>query len=519
MPKKTARKSTKQIRRVKGRGAYYPGGMTLRGRGGFIEDVGSFFKKAAGPLLGVAGGVANTIWPGSGMVADGIRKLIGAGAYTPVRSNAILAQPVPRVNSTQDTGITYSHQEYLGDVTGSTDWELTQFHVNPGLPETFPWLSGVAANFQKYRIDGLVFYLRSTSSVAIANTENLGLGTVMGGFQTNVYDKAPSSKLEFLSLSGARSGKPSEDHIYPMECDRSKNVFGNLLVRTVGVADDLQKYDHAVFNLATVGFPGAYYLGELWVSYKLTLIAPKVESTGTAVTTLPIATTDEKGNITGYTERLFDAERSELENGIWMCHPPVTDQTAMYNTLGWTIGKAADAAPCIVIPPGSSGYYLFEFRSKSTATGQMLSPEPIVLDHSGACQQDNSVICGNVTSGTSDSGTKLNVASRLVWKLETLPDKPMLLRYREVIDDIKDGQFRLDVFKLPEKMFAANSLGTTVSLAQKVQRVQRRYNASGFAPTAQQSVFQVTEPIARPLTALDVAPPTLTRQTLNRGKA
>jgi len=515
MPKRVA-KSTKRVRKVRGKGAYYPGGMTgrgayypggrprvLRGRGGFFDDVGGFFKKAAGPLLGVAGGIANTIWPGSGMVADGIRKLVGAGAYTPVRSNAILAQPVPRVNSAQDYGITYSHQEYLGDVTGSTDWELTQFHVNPGLPETFPWLAGVASNFQKYRIDGLVFYLRSTSSVAIANTENLGLGTVMGGFQTNVYDKAPGSKLEFLSLSGARSGKPSEDHIFPMECDRTKNVFGNLLVRTVGVPDDLAKYDHAVFNLATVGFPGAYYLGELWVSYKLTLMAPKVESSGSVVATLPITEVDEEKKTVTYQERFFDAIPLTINGGVWLCTPPLDDPTYMWNSLAFGTSSAADGYSCMTVPAGTAGYFMFT-QHNTAATVVAPRMEPAVLENTGSIVQDNSVIKGFYTANAQAK----DVVSVQVYRIQALPDKPMLLRWGATLNDETGVKFNLDIVRLPDRLFANSASASTVSLAQKVQRIQKnRLTEQVFRRAAS----------AASTSAVDlVTPPTLLRGSANQ---
>jgi len=465
MPKK---QTFNKKRAIRGRGAYYPGGMTLRGKGSFFGDVGNFFKSAAGPVLGALGGVADSFLPGSGMVADGIRKLIGAGAYTPVHSNAILAQPVPKVGSSQDVGISYSHQEYLGDVTGSQDWELTQFHVNPGLPEVFPWLSGVASNFQKYRIDGLVFYLRSTSSVAISNTTDLGLGTVMGGFQTNVYDKAPGSKLEFLSLSGARSGKPSEDHIFPMECDRSKNVFGNLLVRTTGAQDDLAKYDHAVFNLATVGFPGAYYLGELWVSYKLTLMAPKVESASNVFATRTFPT---------HEERLHAASNRD---GYWLAVPPLDDSDAVWNSTGWHTGVGTTGRPCMLVPPGSSGFYYVSFR---TAAGvSVFDPDFSVLDESGTLEIDQTIIFGNkVISGT-------NVVRTMVVHLSCLPDRPMKLSLQAAVGTSTAPVFSISVIRLPDRMYATQATAATVSLAEKVQRIHRSTGAMSTAAIRRQAI-------------------------------
>jgi len=516
--KKVARR--KAPRRVVGRGAYYPGGMTLRGRGGFFQDLGNGLKKIAGPLIGAVGGVANTVFPGAGMVANGIRQLIGAGAYSPVRSNAILAQPVPRVNSSQDVGVTYSHCEFLGDVTGSPDWELTQFHVNPGLPEVFPWLSGVASNFQKYKISGLVFYIRSTSSVAIANNDNLGLGTVLGGFQTNVYDKAPASKLEFLSLSGARSGKPSEDHIYPMECDRSKNVFSTLLVRTVGVQDDLAKYDHAVFNLATVGFPGSYYLGELWVSYQLTLMAPKVEAATPTITTRPTITPSGEVRF-GAPVRTVHVGDSDV---LAFCfNAPLSDATIIQNTAGWTGGTDTASNPVFVIPAGTVGYFLVKAHCVSGALTTNTIPTWVfdARDNSGSVKLDNTAIWPlevNLVSGSSPYSQ--NAMLTRVIKIEALPDRPMKLLIAEQPNTATastGASVSIDIIRLPDKMFASTDSATTVSLAQKVQRIAAkrttvaRSSAADFK-VAEDVDFQMSARQPEGLETTATAPPELMRQ-------
>lgn len=263
--RKKNNKNTKRTKKVVGRGAYRPGGRVLGGQGGFFDDISSFLS----PVVKIG----KTI----GTIANTAGRLLGNGAYTPAK-NSILASPVPDVHSSTDNGIRYRHKEYLGDLTGSVAWENVRFPVNPGLAPTFPWLSGLAGGFQKYRIEGLVFCIKSTTSAAIASSTNLSMGTVLGAFQYNSYDSAPTSKVDFLTLSGSVTGKPSDDQIFPMECDRNKNLFPNLLVRTTGVSDDLTKYDHAVFNLATVGFQAEYPLGELWVSYDIVLSAPKTET-------------------------------------------------------------------------------------------------------------------------------------------------------------------------------------------------------------------------------------------------
>lgn len=412
MPRRSARiaKIKKVVKRLKGRGAYYPGGRVLRGKGGFFDDVGNALKGIAGPALGLIGGALDTVIPGAGSVASGIRRLVGLGAYTPVSSNAILAQPVPKVGSEADNGIRYHHEEYLGDVTSSTDWELTQFHVNPGLPETFPWLSTIASSFQKYRIDGLVFYLRSTSSVAIANSTDLGLGTVLGAMQYNVYDSPPQSKVEMMALSGSLSGKPSEDHIYPLECAPSKGVMTNRLVRHTGVADDLAKYDHAIFNLATVGFPGEYALGELWVSYNIVLMAPKVEDA------LPFLHNDTNSPDTAVCQ--------VADNNLihWVPNTLAPSNT-LINTLGWKIVTFSDGQPALSIPSGTSGYYqlTFEFDSATHMASGNAYVNPYTLDATGTIAATNKPLIALATSDV--------VVWSGVYHISTLPDRDGLFRF------------------------------------------------------------------------------------------
>jgi len=465
-------KTRGKSKRLRGKGTYYAGGRTLRGRGGFFEDVGRVFKSAAGPMLGAFGAAADAVFPGSGLIASGIRRLIGCGAYSGVRSNAILASPVPRVGSSSDRGIHYSNCEFLGDVTGSTDWELTQFHVNPGLPEVFPWLSGVAGNFQKYRIDGLVFYLKSTSSVAIASSTDLGLGTVLGGFQYNVYDKAPSSKLEFLSLSGSVSGKPSEDHIYPLECDRSKNVFGNLLVRTVGVADDMAKYDHAVFNLATVGFPGEYYLGELWVSYNVTLMAPKVEQNSAYLVT------NAESSGSGDPE-FFSCEKiSGSTPPAFSAVPPLANMSATSQSMGWSTGVSNAGLPCVVVPAGTSGYYFF--RMFGRVTGGELSTAQFSLrqlDETGTVE----AVAQPVSWANQFDGLTGTSTATAVFHIVALPDRPLhLLITLTATTGVTGATASVDAFRLPEKLFAASGSGA-VTLAQKIHRIRTKRSQAGAA--------------------------------------
>lgn len=275
--RKAARRARRARLRQQGRGAYRAlGARVLNGRGGFWDDVKGFFRGAGKPLIGAAGKVLDNFVPGSGAIVSGISRLVGLGAYQPVRNNTILASPVPFMHSTIDDGVRIAHHEYLGNLSMSSNLVNTRFPINPGLPSVFPWLSQIAENFQEYQFMGLVFYFRSTSAEAVAGSSNYALGSVMGAVQYNVNDQPPVTQSEFLTLAGATDGKPGQDQLFPVECDPMKSVFRTHFVRRglTGIAD-LAQYDVGVMNLATVGGQGAYPAGQVWVAYDVKLCKPQ----------------------------------------------------------------------------------------------------------------------------------------------------------------------------------------------------------------------------------------------------
>jgi len=222
--------------------------------------------------------VADRFLPGAGYLVSGASKLLGFGAYTRESASTYLASKVPTMHATLDKGIRVSHHEYLGEMSSSTAYAVASYMINPGLSGTFPWLSTVAAAFQKWEDNGIVFYFKSTSADAL-NSTNTALGSVIGAVTYNPYQVPPTDKVSMLGLSGANAGKPSEDNLFPVECLASQSLFGTKLVRLRGVVDDLAKYDAGTFHIATVGSQAVAAIGELHVVYDITLKEPKLAPT------------------------------------------------------------------------------------------------------------------------------------------------------------------------------------------------------------------------------------------------
>jgi hypothetical protein len=223
--------------------------------------------------------IADRFLPGAGSVVSGVGRLFGFGAYTTEQAERILASRVPEMHATLDRGVRIAHHEYLGDVMSSTEFTSRMYPLNPGIQTTFPWLSTVAAAFQEYEINGLIFFFKSTSASAL-NSTNTALGQIIGAVQYNPYQPAPTSKIEMLGLSSSSDGKPSESNIYPVECKADMTLFRSKLMRGAAVTDDLAKYDHGNFILGAAGSQAAAVVGELHVVYDLLLKKPKLWNTG-----------------------------------------------------------------------------------------------------------------------------------------------------------------------------------------------------------------------------------------------
>lgn len=196
-----------------------------------------------------------------------------------------MGNPAPIINSTAESGVTIRHREFVGDVVagGSADgygvggFKPYTFNINPGNDALFPWLSTLAVNFQEYRLDGLLMQFRSTSGDAVANT-NTSLGTICMSTQYNAAMAPFINKVEMENSQFGQSCKPSESMTHFIETSKHQSaVSDTLFVRNQAIPNttDPRLYDKGIFQIASVGCPGdGSFLGELWVSYQVTLFKP-----------------------------------------------------------------------------------------------------------------------------------------------------------------------------------------------------------------------------------------------------
>jgi len=264
-------------------------GMYMGGKGGYWgRKIGGWFGKAdLGDRIGdIGSSIVSQFVPGGSTAMSAARAagrvFSGQGSYT---ANSLVAggDPIPSFVATPDgASVVISHREYIGDIfapPSNATFQNSAFSVNPGLERTFPWLSQIAQNYDEYTIRQLMFSYRSTvSDFAAASGQ---IGQVLMATQYNAASEPFSDKAAMMQYDASMSTKTSESMIHGVECDptklsgpRGKFVRANPVL----VGQDINQYDHGLFNIAVTETPPGYAnqaMGELWVSYTVELRKPK----------------------------------------------------------------------------------------------------------------------------------------------------------------------------------------------------------------------------------------------------
>jgi len=245
--------------------------------GAALRGLGGLGGTAIGSLIG-AGGAGGGI---GRQLGAGLSKWLGSGDYNLSRNTLVenASSTVPSMHK-DGQSIVVRHKEFLGEISGSTGFKVQQvYSINPGLAATFPWLAGIAAKYQEYRLLGMVFHYVPTSGTAVG-TSSTALGSVMIQSSYRAGDAAPTTKMEMLNEYWSSEITPYEAGCHPLECDPKENPYNLHYVRTGALPSgtDQLLYDLATTFVATSGMQSDGVVGDLWVTYEVELKKPMVSS-------------------------------------------------------------------------------------------------------------------------------------------------------------------------------------------------------------------------------------------------
>ena len=278
----------------KRRAAYgaYRGRGLYTGRGGFFDSAVKGVRSAIGAYRKYVPekqrqmlGIAAQNFKDAGIAAA--RDYAGMGSYNELVRGKRYVTPeaiVMRSKGDETSSVCVTNKEYIGDIFGpdSQQFTNTSFALNPALNAVFPWLSQIAANYDEYEFEQLIFeYHPTISETSTATSGQSGTAILVTNY--NPSQAAFSDKESMMQYHGGQSDRVTAMSIHGVECDPRKSSQGRRYTRTspVIVGQDSKNFDLGLFQLAINNIPSSYFnqqLGELWVHYKVHLHVPKLGS-------------------------------------------------------------------------------------------------------------------------------------------------------------------------------------------------------------------------------------------------
>lgn len=215
------------------------------------------------------------------MLGQKISRVIGSGDYeTNTSVNSLIHPPGGLASASfapdQDV-VRVRRREFIADVlapiTPGTFTNYT-YNINAGLRNTFPFLSQLAANYEEYCFDGLIFEFISSASPYVTNS---ALGTVIAAMEYNSAGVPFNSKYQMENSAHAISTRIDKNLMYGVECARGSNAQNCYYTRTGAstlpvTTTDLGLFQFALAPSSTV--PSGTVIGELWVTYDVALKRP-----------------------------------------------------------------------------------------------------------------------------------------------------------------------------------------------------------------------------------------------------
>jgi len=168
-----------------------------------------------------------------------------------------------------------THREFIGNVTGSTAFAIAaQFSLNPGLVASFPWLSGIAQNWETYRFRRLrlCFYTRTGTNVP---------GSVIMAHDPDASDAAPATEQVMTTYESVEEDAPWKDICLEMRPSSLHDLGPRKFVRTGALAanQDIKLYDSGNVFIGTVDGTAVSW-GKLWFEYDIELYTPQLPPAG-----------------------------------------------------------------------------------------------------------------------------------------------------------------------------------------------------------------------------------------------
>lgn len=197
----------------------------------------------------------------------GTGKTLGRGADTV--SNVLRVDfQNPRLSG-NDGKFRISKREFIANIPASSEFTAIKYEVNPGNSTTFPWLSGIAPNFEKYKFLRLRFVFQTSQSTFVP-------GTVIMAPEFNVTDPLPTNKAQILEYAYAKRSAVWENFSVPLKMEDVMTYKSYYTRNDTQLIGDKKLYDPLYFIVGTDGLnEDLNIVGELWIDYEVEFSLPQ----------------------------------------------------------------------------------------------------------------------------------------------------------------------------------------------------------------------------------------------------
>jgi hypothetical protein len=231
----------------------------------------------------------------------------------------------------------------------------------------------LAANFELFKFLGIVFEFKATSATAVSST-NTALGSVIMATRYNALTPQFTSQQQMEAYEFSTSTVAFTSAIHPIECAPSENALSELYTDPGFSSGDPRFSTLGIFDIATVGQQAASTVGELWVSYHVQLIRPRLlglVSTQGFTSRYGATLTGNLSNsdIFASIRNAVAANLSNLSNNSGVGNPPFTGlPNSQSMELSFGGGNSTSPANTILFPIGISGSFIIQFSVSSSTS-------------------------------------------------------------------------------------------------------------------------------------------------------
>jgi len=277
-------------------------------------------------------------------------------------------------------GITVRHRELITTLTdNSSNFKLIGFSgttpgydLNPGSTITFPWLSGIARCYEKYRFDALAFEIcpRNASTAS---------GSYFAGFDYDYDDSVAASTTELMANRGAISNNIWAPGRVVVDCARLNEDLPHRYVDNVSRASDQGRMAYAGYFMLGIAGTAANCTFDVFAEYTVTLTLPALHRIDvTAETALNNDVTCAIGSVVTPMPNLPIIGNSVpvVSIGSSTC-PPLGSYT---NGAAYKLPSAADGTLNIWLRPQTAATAPSTFADDTKFTARLYDSNGVLLD-------------------------------------------------------------------------------------------------------------------------------------------